>query len=87
MKVLAVASWRDSEVFSPEEKTVLAYTEALTRSDQDIDDELFHDFRSMFSEEAMVELTCWLCLENFYSKFNRAFRVESQGFCLIDKGS
>ena len=85
-KALAVESWHDSDVFSRLEKAVLAYAEALTRSDRDVDDELIDDLRSTLSDEAIVELTCWLCLENFYSKFNRAFRVESQGFRIIAKG-
>jgi hypothetical protein len=30
-------------------------------------------------------LTCWICLEDFYSKFNRSFRIEAQGFRLISQ--
>lgn len=82
-KVREVAAWRTSSRFSERERLVLSYTEAVTRSDDDVDDELFEALRGEFSERELVVLTSWLCLENFYSKFNRSFRVESQGFCLL----
>jgi alkylhydroperoxidase family enzyme len=62
---------------------VLALAEAITDSAQDVGDELFARVERHFSPEQLVELTAWICLENFYSKFNRTFRIEAQGFCVI----
>ncbi len=62
---------------------MLAYAEAMTRSDEDVDDRLFAELRRHFDEAAVVELTAWICLENLYSKFNRSFRIEAQGFCIV----
>ena len=62
---------------------MLAYVEAVTSSEQDVGDELFEALRQEFSERELVVLTSWICLENFYSKFNRSFRIESQGFCIL----
>lgn len=82
-KLQAVASWRESDAFTPEERAVLAYAEAMTRSDEDVSDELFAELRERFSERELVLLTAWICLEGFYSTFNRSFRIEPQGFCVV----
>jgi alkylhydroperoxidase family enzyme len=84
-KLEAVESWRSSTLFSDTERVVLAYAEAMTRSDADVDDELFTALREEFEERELVLLTAWICLENFYSKFNRSFRVNAQGFCLVPR--
>src|SRR5262245_30753423 len=82
-KLEAVEAWRSSTLFSGVERAALAYAEAVTRSDSDVDDELFGTLRGAFEESELVLLTGWICLENFYSKFNRAFRIDAQGFCLV----
>jgi alkylhydroperoxidase family enzyme len=82
-KLEAVATWRSSTLFSGTERVVLAYAEAMTRSDADVDDDLFTALREEFEERELILLTAWICLENFYSKFNRSFRVDPQGFCPV----
>lgn len=84
-KLDEVESWRSSAVFSQTERAALSYAEAVTRSNSDVDDELFAVVRSKFDEAELVLLTGWICLENFYSKFNRAFRIDAQGFCLVSR--
>jgi alkylhydroperoxidase family enzyme len=39
--------------------------------------------RQHFSEAQLVELAAAVALENFRSKFNTAFGVEPQGFCVL----
>ena len=82
-KVRAVSRWRDADAFSEVERIVLAYAEAMTDTSQELDDELFERARSHFSDAQLVSLSAWICLENFYSKFNRSFRIAAQGFCMI----
>jgi alkylhydroperoxidase family enzyme len=84
-KLQAVEAWRSSTLFSPAERAALVYAEAITRSDADVDDDLFTAVREEFEEPELVLLTGWICLENFYSKFNRAFRVDAQGFCFVPR--
>jgi hypothetical protein len=55
----------------------------MTDTSQDLGDDLFEQARSHFSDAQLVTLSAWICLENFYSKFNRSFRIEAQGFCLV----
>ena len=82
-KAMHIAEWRTAPIFNVRERTALAYAEAMTLSDQDVDDALFAAMRAEFAEDELVELSAWICLENLYSKFNRAFRIEAQGFCTL----
>lgn len=82
-KAVHITDWRNASIFSTRERAALAYAEAMTLSDQDVDDALFAATRDEFTEGEIVELSAWICLENLYSKFNRAFRIEAQGFCTL----
>ena len=82
-KATRVGDWRSADVFAERERAALAYAEAVTLSDEDVTDELFAETRAFFTEDELVELTAWIALENLYSKFNRAFRIEAQGFCTL----
>jgi alkylhydroperoxidase family enzyme len=68
--------------FGLEEDAALALAAAVTRGGDGVSDDVFSSAQACFNPEQLVELTCWICLENFYSRFNRTFRVQSQGFCL-----
>jgi alkylhydroperoxidase family enzyme len=51
----------------------------MTRTDEDVDDDLFARLRQHFGDDALVELTAVIAWENASSTFNRALRVPSQG--------
>jgi alkylhydroperoxidase family enzyme len=61
------------------ERTALEYADAMTITDREVDDALFARLRSLFDDDAIVELTATIAWENSSSKFNRALRVPSQG--------
>ena len=82
-KLQAVASWRDSTLFSEEERLALDYAERMTITGQRVDDALFGKLKARFSEAQIVELTAAVALENFRSKFNPPLGIEAQGFCLL----
>ncbi|HEU0216105.1 MAG TPA: hypothetical protein VFQ90_05555 [Stellaceae bacterium] len=82
-KLQAAASWRDSTLFSEEERLALDYAEHITTTGQRVDDALFARLKARFSEAQIVELTAAIALENFRSKFNPPLGIEAQGFCLI----
>ena len=67
-----------SELFSDREWIALAYADAMTLSNKDVDDGLFEAVRSEFNDDEIVELTAIVAWENASSKFNRALRVPSQ---------
>ncbi|HLG72244.1 MAG TPA: hypothetical protein VK009_17645 [Chloroflexota bacterium] len=79
-KIDAVAHFRDSELFTPEEKAALALAEAMTATPAVISDEVFGEVRRFFDEKQLVELAATITMENERARFNRAFGVESQHF-------
>ena len=78
-KILALDDYAASALFDAAERAALAYADAITFTERDVDDELFASLRQHFSDDAMVELTAIIAWENSSSKFNRALRVPSQG--------
>ncbi len=78
-KILALADYATSPHYSESERVTLAYADAITYTDRDVDDVLFARLQQHYSDEAIVELTAIIAWENSSSKFNRALRVPSQG--------
>ena len=79
----ALADWRESDLFSDEERVALAYAEAITLTGESVSDELFADLKNHFNEAQIVELTAGIAMENMRSKFNPTLKIASQGFCLL----
>jgi alkylhydroperoxidase family enzyme len=82
-KLRDAAKWRDSKLFSEDERLALDYAERMTITGQRVDDALFGRLKTRFTEAQIVELTAAVALENFRSKFNPPLGIEAQGFCLI----
>ncbi len=78
-KILALADYATSRLYDEAERVALAYADAITFTDRDVDDALFARLRAQYDDEAIVELTMIVAWENSSSKFNRALRIPSQG--------
>jgi AhpD family alkylhydroperoxidase len=82
-KVEALENWRESELFNAQECAALDYTEAVTRSDRQVEGDIVERLKGYFDEDAIVELTGLIAFQNMSSKFNSALGIEAQGFCKI----
>ena len=82
-KLREAAAWRESSLFSEEERLALDYAERITITGERVDDALFARLKARFSEAQLVELTAAVALENFRSKFNPPLGIGAQGFCLV----
>ncbi len=82
-KLADLPNYAESAHYDEREKTALEFAERMTRTDMDVTDEFFEKAQGFFSTEELVELAGVVALENFRSKFNNAFRVEAQGFCVV----
>lgn len=82
-KAEKLEQWRESDLFDDKEKVVLEYTEAVTRSDQQVTDEVMDRLKNFLDEDGVVELTALIAFQNMSSKFNSALDVPSQGFCKV----
>jgi len=81
-KAEAIPQWKTSDLFDEREKLVLEYTEAVTMSTTKISEEMKAKMKAQFSEEEIVELTAIIAFQTMSTKFNNAFGIEAQGFCL-----
>lgn len=79
-KVRAVPRWRESPVFDERERLVLEYAEAVNATPAGVDDELAQRLHRHFSDKEIVELTAWIALENYRSRFNAGLGLSSEGF-------
>lgn len=66
--------------FTPLEKLVLRYADALTETPVTVPDALFEELKAQFSPAQLVELTIGIAWENYRARFNHAFGAESEGF-------
>ncbi len=79
-KASQVPRWRESEVFTPLERDVLEYAEAMTTMPLTVTDELSARLLDGLGPAAMIELTAFIAFSNFAARSNVALGIESQGF-------
>jgi alkylhydroperoxidase family enzyme len=79
-KASQVPRWRESEAFTPLERDVLEYAEAMTNTPPTVTDELYASLLDRLGPAAMVELTAYVAYVNLATRANVANGVESQGF-------
>ena len=79
-KIEALHDYAQSPLFSAAEKVALEYADAMTVTRRDVDDALFARMRAHYDDDTIAELTMIIAWENASSRFNRAFRIPSQGF-------
>ncbi|GAA3476149.1 carboxymuconolactone decarboxylase family protein [Streptomyces yanii] len=80
VKASQVPRWRESEVFTPLERDVLEYAEAMTSTPPTVTDELYAGLLERLGPAAMVELTAYIAFVNMATRNNNANGVTSQGF-------
>jgi len=79
-KIEALHDYATSPLFSEAEKVALEYADAITVTRRDVDDALFARLQGHYDDDTIAELTMIIAWENASSRFNRAFRIPSQGF-------
>ena len=82
-KLLLLASFAGSDLYTEREKAALSYAEAVTYSDRQPTDAHFRRLREHFDDDAIIELTGLIAFQNLSSKFNATLGVEPQGFCVV----
>ena len=72
--------WRESDVFTPLERDVMEYAEAMTLTPPTVTDELSARLLKALGPAALVELTMYTALANLMTRGNTAMGIESQEF-------
>ena len=79
-KAREVPRWRESRLFTPLERDVLEYAEAVSQTPPTVTDELSARLLGQLGPAAMVELTAWIGVSNQFARTNVALGIEAQGF-------
>ena len=80
VKASQVPRWRESNVFTPLERDVMEYAEAMTNTPPTVTDELSARLLDAMGPAALVELTVFVAFTNLSTRSNVALGVTSQGF-------
>jgi alkylhydroperoxidase family enzyme len=79
-KASQIRRWREAEVFTPLERDVLEYAEAMTDTPTTVTDSLYARLLDRLGAAAMVELTVFIGFANMASRVNTAHGITSQGY-------
>ncbi|HEY8120168.1 MAG TPA: carboxymuconolactone decarboxylase family protein [Myxococcota bacterium] len=75
-QIAAIPHWAVATCYSPLERAVLAYTDALVLEGGRVPDGVFAALRAGLSEEEILELTYITCLYEMHATMTRALRLE-----------
>ena len=76
-QIAALPEWKNSQLFDSRQKTVLAYTDAMTK-EVHVPDEVFAGVRKHFNDRELVELTATIAAYNLVSRFLEALQIDSE---------
>jgi alkylhydroperoxidase family enzyme len=79
-KAREVPRWRESDVFTPLEREVMEYAEAMSQTPPTVTDEMSARLLDQLGAAALVELTSFVAFANLAARTNIALGFESQGF-------
>lgn len=75
-KIGAIPHWGVADVWTPLERAVLAYADALTLDRGRVPDGVFEALQGLMSDEDILELTYHICAYNLHGTMCRALRLE-----------
>jgi alkylhydroperoxidase family enzyme len=75
-KIEALKSWQVSDLFSPKERALLAYTDALVLSHGRVADGVFDALREHLDDESIMEFTYITMMYSMHAVISRALRLE-----------
>jgi len=74
--IAAIPAWSTSEVFSPVQRAVLAYTDCLVYDGGRVPDAVFDALKAHLSDEEILELTYITAMYEMHATMTRALRLE-----------
>jgi AhpD family alkylhydroperoxidase len=82
-EVRALATYRDSPLFTELDKRVLDYATGMCATPANVPDDVVAALRQHLTDGQLVELTHVVALENLRARFNIGLGVTAAGFCGI----
>ncbi len=74
-RLFAVAAWRETDLFTPEERAALALAESMTRQAdraEPVPNEVWHEAAEHFDENQLAGLVLWVATTNLFNRINAA---------------
>jgi hypothetical protein len=78
-KAREVPRWRESDVFTPLERDVMEYAEAMSNTPPTVTDAQSAALLEQLGAPALIELTAFIALANFWTRSNTALGIEAEG--------
>jgi len=75
-QIAAIPHWQTADCYSPVERAVLAYTDALVLERGRVPDGVFAALKAALSDEEILELTYITCTYMMHAVMSRALRLE-----------
>lgn len=75
-KIIAIDAWQVADCYAPEERALLAYTDALVYDGGRVSDATFAALQAHFSDEEILEFTYITALYDMHAVMSRALRTE-----------
>ncbi|KRC59416.1 carboxymuconolactone decarboxylase [Agromyces sp. Root81] len=79
-KARQVPNWREASVFTPVERLVCEYAEAMSQTPPAVTDELSAALLDALGPAALIELTAKVAFMNMSSRMNVALGIHSEGY-------
>ena len=79
-QLCALPDYEHSSLFSEEERAVLRYADAMTRTPVRVPDAVFEALKARYTDRQILEMTAAIAWENYRARFDHAFGIESGGF-------
>lgn len=73
-RLYEVSAWWDAPFYSDRERAALALTEAVTRIEGRVSDEVYEQAKKHFTDKELVNLTLAITQINVWNRFNVTFR-------------
>jgi AhpD family alkylhydroperoxidase len=80
VKVREVPAWRTSTVFTPLERRVMAYADAMSQTPPAVTDEMSGELLRELGAPALVELAARVAVMNMAARTNRALGIRSEEY-------
>jgi len=80
-KIEATLGTGDAVALDARERLTLEFADRVTATPVDVSDTFYERLRATFAER---ELAAVIAHDNFNSRFNRVFRIESNQFCSLE---
>jgi alkylhydroperoxidase family enzyme len=75
-KIFLLSGWRESTMFSAQERAVLAWTEALTHVSQaGAPQALYDDLKAHFDEAQILQITSAVAMINYWNRIAIGFAI------------